>query len=305
MAGSTCRSLHPSRGGLSSGRFTGAAFVLPAVLVVLGVVGYPFLEGIWLSLTDRTVASPGHFVGFKNYARLLSDSLFMKTVRNTLVYTGIGLVGKLFLGLVMALSLARVRRGHDVLGALLLVPWIIPTVLSALVWTWMFDDTSGILNWGLRSLGVTDRPIPWLGSRTLAMAAVILVAVWREAPYFGLSLLAGLRSIPQEQYEAASLDGAGGLQQFRYVTLPNLVGLILLVSTISVVQSAYDFSLVYILTRGGPVGATHIFSTLTYEIGFYVGDLGRASAVALTAFPIFGPLMFYIAQALERREASM
>ncbi|WP_324718008.1 sugar ABC transporter permease [Carboxydochorda subterranea] len=305
MAGSTAAVRQERLGASRWAGLPGLVFVLPAVLVVLGVVGYPFVEGIWLSLTNRTVASEGHFIGFKNYANLLHSAVFLKTVRNTLVYTGVGLVGKLVLGMAVALSLTRVGRGRDLLGALLLLPWIIPTVLSALVWTWIFDDTSGILNYALVRLHLVDRPVPWLGSSALAMASVILVAVWRETPYFGLSLLAGLRSIPQEQYEAASLDGAGTLQQFRYVTLPNLLGLILLVSTISVVQSAYDFSIVYILTRGGPVGATHIFSTLTYEIGFYVGDLGRAGAVALTAFPIFGPLMFYIARSLERREASL
>jgi multiple sugar transport system permease protein len=283
--------------------YAGVLFVLPAVVVVLAIIAYPLGQAIWLSLTDKQVGSAGHFVGFENYATLFRNATYLKTIRNTFVYTFGGLVVKLVFGMWMALALNKLKKGRDVLGAVLLLPWIIPTVISTLIWAWMFDSSNGVINYMLLHLHLIKKPVAWLATSGWAMTSVIIVSAWREIPYFALSILAGLKGIPVEQYEAAALDGANAVQTFRYVTIPNLQGILLLISTLSVIQSAYDFSVVYILTRGGPVNATQLFSTLSFQTAFQAGQMGRAVAIALTAFPIFAPLVLYVTRLLQKQGA--
>jgi multiple sugar transport system permease protein len=285
-------------------RRTSFLFITPAAIVVLAIVAYPLGYAIWLSLTNSRVGSPGHFIGLGNYISLFQDSTFLRTVGNTLVYTLGGLVVKLALGLVVALALNRIRIGRNVVSGVLLFPWIIPTVISSLVWKWMLDGSStGIINYVLVNLHLVERPVDWLGTSTLAMLSVIMVGVWREVPFFGISLLAGLQGIPRDQYEAASLDGATWLQTFWNVTIPNLRGIMLLVSVLSAVQAAYDFTLIWTLTQGRPGGATHLLSTLSFEQGFSVGELARAVAIALVAFPLIAPVVLWVARIIERQES--
>lgn len=278
-------------------------FIMPAALMVLAIVAYPLLDAIWLSMTDATIGSAGTFIGLGNYIALVKSELFRRTIANTLIYTFLGLVFKVALGLALALALNRIAHGRTLVAGLLLLPWIIPTVISTLVWRWMFDSSNGVLNYLLTSLHIIQSPIAWLGSGPLAMASIVTVAVWREIPYFGVSFLAGLKNIPRDQYEVAATEGANAWQQFRYVTLPNLRGIILLVSVLSAVQSAYDFTIVWVLTQGGPVDATHIISTLSFETAFMDGNLGSAVAISLIALPLLAPIILIIARAIERQEA--
>ena len=284
-------------------RRTTLFFVMPAALVVLAIVAYPLLSAIWLSMTDAAIGSTGQFIGLGNYTSLIGSDIFRHTIGNTLIYTFLGLVFKVLLGFALAIALNRIARGRTLVAGLLLLPWIIPTVISTLVWRWMFDSSNGVLNYLLLSLHIIRSPVPWLGTGPLAMASVVAVAVWREIPYFGVSFLAGLKNIPRDQYEAAATEGANAWQQFLYVTLPNLRGIVLLVSVLSAVQSAYDFTVVWVLTAGGPVNATHIISTLSFETAFMDGSLGKAVAVSLVALPVLAPIILMIARAIERQEA--
>lgn len=284
-------------------RRTTLYLVMPAALTVLAIVTYPLLSAIWLSMTDEAIGSTGHFIGLGNYASLINSDIFRHTIANTLIYTFLGLVFKVLLGFALALALNRVTRGRTMVAGVLLLPWIIPTVISTLVWRWMFDSSNGILNYLLMSVHLIHSPVPWLGTGPLAMASIVTVAVWREIPYFGVSFLAGMKNIPRDQYEAAATEGANAWHQFLYVTLPNLRGIVLLVSVLSAVQSAYDFTVVWVLTAGGPVDATHIISTLSFETAFMDGSLGKAVAVSLIALPLLAPIILMIARAIERQEA--
>ena len=278
-------------------------FILPAAIVVLAIIAYPLVNAFWLSMTNQTVGSDGSFIGLANYIALLHDTAFRQTVGNTLVYTFGGLVFKVLLGMIMALALNRILAGRTVTTGVLLLPWIIPTVISTLVWKWMLDSSTGVINYLLIGAHVVNHPIAWLGTGSLAMASVITVSVWREVPYFGVSFLAGLKNIGREQYEVASTEGANAWQKFLFVTLPNLRGIILLIGVLSAVQAAYDFTIVWVLTAGGPVNATHLVSTLSFEYAFMNGNIARAVAVSLAAFPIIAPIILVIARVIERQEA--
>ena len=285
-------------------RRTSLLFIAPGALIVLLIVAYPLGDAIWLSLTNARIGSPGKFVGLANYLSLLGNNTFWRTVSNTLTYTLIGMGVKLGLGLVMALALNRITIGRNIVSGILLFPWIVPTVVSTLVWKWMFNSSAiGIINYVLLNLHLVDRPVAWLGTGGLAMASVITISVWREIPFFGVSLLAGLQGISREQYEASSLDGASSIQQFWHVTIPNLRGIILLISVLSAVMTAYDFTIIWALTQGGPVGATHLFSTFSFEQAFNVGELAKAVAISLIAFPVIAPIVLWIARIMERQES--
>lgn len=277
-------------------------FVLPTALLVLAVIGYPFVRAIWLSFTDRIVAGPApNFVGLRNYIRWAGQTEYWQTFWNTIVFAGGTLAVSMVLGFALGLALNRITRGRDVFGGILLFPWIIPTVISTLVWSWMFNPQSGVLNYVLLESGILDRPIAWLSFPGLAMASVIVVSAWRRAPYFGVTLLAGLSGVPAELYEAATLDGASGLQRFWHVTVPSVRGVLMLISLLTFIETAYDFALIFILTRGGPAGATEILSVKTFVTAFNAGQLGLGVAVPLMAFPLFVPLIWLVTRNLASR----
>ena len=279
-------------------------FILPTALLVLLVIGYPFVRAIWLSFTNKIVAGPvPDFIGLDNYIRWAQRPDFWQTFTNTLVFASGTLILSLVFGFALALALHRVTRGRDLLGAVLLFPWIIPTVISTLIWAWMFNPLSGVLNYALMELGLVNMPVAWLSLPSLAMMSVIVVSAWRRAPYFGVTLLAGISGVPTELYEAATLDGANAIQRFRYVTLPSIRGVLLLVSMLTFVETAYDFALIYILTRGGPSGATEILSVKTFVTAFNSGQLGLGVAIPLMAFPLFVPIIWFVTRNLAGRRS--
>ena len=266
----------------------GPLMVAPAALMLVVLIAYPFCVAIYLSLTDRLIArsDTGAFIGLANYMKLLGDSIFQKTAINTFNYALVAVFFKLVLGMLMALVLDEVKFFKNLLRGLMLLPWIVPTSLSALGWLWMFDSQFSIFNKILLGTGLVDQKIIWLGMPATAMFSVQLVNIWRGIPFFGISLLAGMQSIPQDLYEAAEIDGANGWQKFWRITIPLLMPITAVVTLFSIVQTFADFQIVYILTRGGPVNSTHLFATLTHQTAIIAGNLGEGAAISLFIFPV-------------------
>jgi multiple sugar transport system permease protein len=280
----------------------GLILMVPAVSILLLFIAYPFLLGIWYSLTDARIGVPGHFVGLNNFITNTQNGIFQQTLKNTFVYTGITTVFKLVLGLALALLMNQNFRGRNLVRAALLLPWIIPTALSTLAWLWIFDSTYGIISWLLKNAGLIQRNIPFLGDPVLAMGSVISVNIWRGTPFFAISLLAGLQTIPQDLYEAAAIDGASAWQRFRRVTLPLIMPVLTIITMFSIIWTFADFQLVYVLTRGGPANSTHLLATLAYNIGMVAGELGNGAAISLWMFPFMVLLVIGVLW-YQRREA--
>ena len=270
----------------------------PPLLFLAALVGYPFCYGILLSLQDRPVAHPGTFVGLKNFATNIADPIFWRVAVNTFVYTGVATLLKMVGGLGLAVAMNQHFRMKNMVRALLLLPFIVPTVLSTVAWMWMLDPAFSVVNRLLIGLGV-PRPGPsWLGNPILAMFSIIMINTWRGLPFYGITLLAGLQTVPPELYEAATIDGASGWQRFRYVTLPLLQPIILIVTLFSVIFTFADFQLVYVLTHGGPQNATQLFATYAFDIAMGAGQLGLGASVALAMLPalalLIGALTIYL-----------
>jgi multiple sugar transport system permease protein len=270
---------------LEDERWLAALLLLPTVILLGAFIAYPFVEGVLLAITDTRVGVPGHFVGVQNFVALLNDSIFRVAVWNTFVYTIVATIFKLALGLWLALLLNRNFKGKAFTRAFILLPFIIPTVLSTFAWKWMFDPTFSVINWSLFRLGLIHTRINWLGDPNLALISVIIVNVWRGVPFFAISLLAGLQTINPELQEAAAIDGARPWQRFWHVTWPLLLPVTMVVVLFSVIQTFADFQLVYVLTGGGPANATQLFATYAYQIGVGTGLLSEGAAISLAMFP--------------------
>src|SRR5256885_4622909 len=251
-------------------------------------------------IADAQVSGPVHFVGVRNFIRLLRTAIFTLTLSNTVWYTLAAVTAKLALGLALALVLAQRAPGMRWIRGAVLIPWVVPTSLAMLAWTWMFDSTYSVINWMLMHVGMISGPIAWLGAPRLARFAVVLVNVWSGLPFFGINFLAGLVTIPQELYEAATVDGAGSLVRFRRVTLPLLRPVLATVLLFSVVMTSSDFATIFVLTKGGPQNTTQILSTLAFKLGLATGDLGNAAAISLYLFPILA-ISTYVQVRLMRR----
>jgi multiple sugar transport system permease protein len=272
----------------------------PPLLFLAALVGYPFCYGILLSLQDRPVAHPGVFIGLKNFATNVNDPIFWKVAFNTFFYTAVATLLKMVGGLALALAMNQQFPVKNLVRALLLLPFIVPTVLSTVAWMWILDPAFSVLNRLLVMLGV-PRPGPsWLGNPILAMFSIIMINTWRGLPFYGITLLAGLQTVPPELYEAATIDGAGGWQRFRYVTLPLLQPIILIVTLFSVIFTFADFQLVYVLTHGGPQNATQLFATYAFDIAMGAGQLGLGASVALAMLPALALLIVALTIYLRR-----
>jgi multiple sugar transport system permease protein len=257
----------------------------PPILFLCALVGYPFLYGIWLSLQDRPVAHAGTFVGLANFVADAHDPVFWRVTINTFVYTFFATILKMIGGLGLALVMNQSFRGKNLIRALMLLPFIVPTVLSTIAWMWMLDPGFSVINWLLKYFGIANPGPSWLGSPVLAMISLIIVNVWRGLPFYGITLLAGLQTISPDLYEAATIDGASTWHRFIYVTLPLLKPVIFIVTMFSIIFTFADFQLVYVLTRGGPANATHLFATYAFDIAMGGGQLGMGASVALAMLP--------------------
>ncbi|HEX3178375.1 MAG TPA: sugar ABC transporter permease [Methylomirabilota bacterium] len=272
----------------------------PGVLFLLAFVAYPFFYGMYLSLEDRRVAQPGVFVGFANFAALAQDAVFWQVTRNTFVYTAVATLLKMVGGLALALVMNQQFRGKNLARAFLLLPFIVPTVLSTVAWMWILDPTFSIINWTLLHTGLVKETFSWLGNATLAMVSIIGVNTWRGLPFYGITLLAGLQTISPDLYEAAAIDGASMTQRFWHITMPLIKPVLIIVTMFSIIFTFSDFQLPYILTHGGPANATHLFATYAFEIGTTAGQLGMGAAVALAMLPALGALIVALTVYLRR-----
>jgi len=287
---------------LENQRVLAVALLAPGVIILTIFIAYPFVMAIWFALTDISVGVVGKFVGVANFTKAWEDTIFQTAFKNTVFYTFWATVFKLTLGMWLALLLNRHFRFKRLIRASMLLPFIIPTVLSTFAWRWMFDPTFSVVNWVLFHAGwITDR-LPFLSNGDYAMWCAILVNTWRGMPFFAITLLAGLQTISPDLHEAAALDGANAWHRFWHVTWPLLLPVTLVVVVFSVIQTFSDFQLIYVLTGGGPANSTHLVATYAYQIGVASGLLGEGAAISLFMFPVLFGVVWVQLRYLKRME---
>ncbi len=276
--------------------------MLPATGLLLVFLTYPLGLGIWLGFTDQRIGRTGEFIGLENYRSLFNDRIFWMAVGNTVLYTVVATVGKFALGLWLALILNQHMPFKSFIRAIVLVPWIVPTVLSAIAFWWLYDPQFSVLSYVLVKLGLIDNYINFIGDPWNARFSLIAANIWRGIPFVAICLLAGLQTISPSLYEAAALDGATPWQRFRHVTVPMLMPILSVVLTFSILFTFTDFQLIYAITRGGPANTTHLMATLAFQRAIPGGMLGEGSAIAVAMIPflLFATMFSYFA--LSRRK---
>ena len=278
-------------------RVLGRDFVLaywliaPSVLVLFGLIAFPFVRAIMLAFYSQPIGGEGRFIGLENYRTLLHDRIWWLSFRNTLVYTIFGVGFKTAVGLVFALILHQELRGRGILRALLFVPWSVPIVVDAFVWRWIYNDLNGVLNYVLYKLHLINEYVLWTSDPKIVLWAIIVVVVWQGTPFYMMNFLAGLQSIPDELYEAAEIDGANTFQTFLHVTLPGLKSVLIVVTLLSTIWTSNELQFVYILSSGGPAHMSEIFPTLAFFTSIPGRELGLGAAVALSFFPLLASLI--------------
>ncbi len=280
----------------------GLWFMLPTAAFLLPSLAYPLGLGVWLSFTDARIGRLGEFVGLENYEWLWDDSVFWLSVFNTLLYTCVASAFKFAIGLYLALLLNHNMPFKAIIRSVVLIPFIVPTVLSAIAFWWIYDSQFSIVSWSLRKIGLIASNIDFLGDIWNARWSVIFVNIWRGVPFVAITLLAGLQTVSPSLYEAATIDGATPWQRFRYVTYPLLTPIIAVVMTFSVLFTFTDFQLIWVLTRGGPANATHLMATLGYQRAIGGGYLGEGSAIATAMIPFLLAAILISWFGLQRRK---
>ena len=289
------RDLQNSRNAL------GLLFMLPAAVLLLLFLTYPLGLGIWLGFTDTKIGRGGEWIGLENYAFLWSDSVTRLALFNTLFYTFVASVLKFVLGLWLAILLNERLPFKTFFRTVILLPYIVPTALSAIAFWWIYDSQFSIISWVLQRMGVIDHYIDFLGEPWNARLSTIAANVWRGVPFVAITLLAGLQTISPSLYEAAAIDGATEWQKFRRITLPLLTPIIAVVMTFSVLFTFTDFQLIYVLTRGGPLNATHLMATLSFQRAISGGALGEGAAIAIAMVPFLLAAILFSYFGLQRR----
>ena len=279
----------------------GWLLVTPALIVILGMVGYPFLDAIRISFTDRMIGrGSGSWVGLANYEYILGWPDFSNMVVRTVAFTIAAVFLKTVVGLILATSLNQNFRGRNVLRGVFMLPWILPTYIIVLVWRWIFDGQTGVLNQILVSWGLIESNFPFLATSWSAIGLLIFVLVWKGYPFYALTFLAGMQTISSDLYDAAKVDGAGRLGRFRHVTLPGLrqvMGVVILLSTIWTMNT---LEIPLLLTGGGPSNDTEVFPLLTYHLALQNFRLGEGAAVPILMLPIIALLVFGVATYMDR-----
>jgi len=277
-------------------------FMLPAAAFLILFLAYPLVLGVWLSFTDARIGRSGVFIGLENYEWLMGDSTFMLSVFNTLLYTGVASIIKFAVGLYLALLLNERLPFKAILRALVLIPFIVPTVLSAIAFWWLFDPQFSIISWSLKKMGLITANIDFLGDIWNARWSVIFANIWRGVPFVAITRLAGLQTVSPSLYEAATIDGATPWQRFRFITYPLLTPIIAVVMTFSVLFTFTDFQLIWVMTRGGPVNATHLMATLSYQRAILGGQLGEGAAISTAMIPFLLAAILVSWFGLQRRK---
>ena len=279
----------------------GLLFLLPAAALLILFLTYPLGLGTWLGFTDTKIGRGGEFIGIDNFEFLWGDAVMRLAVFNTIFYTVVASVIKFALGLWLALILNKHLPFKAFFRAIVLLPFIVPTALSAIAFWWIYDSQFSIISWALFKLGFINQYIDFLGDPWNARFSTIAANIWRGVPFVAITLLAGLQTISPSYYEASSLDGATPWQQFRYVTLPLLTPIIAVVMTFSVLFTFTDFQLIYVLTRGGPLNATHLMATLSFQRAIPGGNLGEGAAIATAMVPFLLAAILVSYFGLQRR----
>jgi multiple sugar transport system permease protein len=275
----------------------------PGLLFLAVMMGYPFIYAVFLSFTDKQIGGVANFTGLDNYAKLLRTNLFASTVINSLVYTTFALIFKFIGGMALAVLLNRPFLGQRVVKALLLLPWIMPTVFSTMIWSWIFHPSFSIVNEVLViKLGWLAEPIPFLRDETWAMASLIFVNVWRGIPFFGITFLAAIQSVSPEILEASRIDGASRWVSFWRITFPLILPVVTVVVLISTIGTLGDFDLPFLLTRGGPNDATTLFALTAYTLSLSSGMIGLGAAVTMTMFPFLVVLVIASLSSVRRQQ---
>jgi multiple sugar transport system permease protein len=280
----------------------GLWFMLPAAGFLIFFLAYPLGLGVWISFTDTRIGRSGTFIGLENYQWLADDSIFWLSVFNTILYTFVASVFKFAIGLYLAILLNENLPFKALLRAAVLIPFIVPTVLSALAFWWIFDSQFSIISWSLRQLGLITENINFLGDANMARGSVIFANIWRGIPFVAITLLAGLQTVSPSLYEAATIDGATRWQMFRSITFPLLTPIIAVVMTFSVLFTFTDFQLIWAMTRGGPVNATHLMATLSYQRAILSGFLGEGAAISTAMIPFLLAAIMVSWFGLQRRK---
>jgi multiple sugar transport system permease protein len=275
------------------------ACLLPAIGLLMTFLTYPLALGIFLAFTDTTIGRSGVWVGIENFQYLFSDPIFWGAVFYSVFYTAVATVGKFGLGLWLALLLNNHLPFKSLLRAIILLPWIVPTVLSAIAFWWIYDPQFSIISHLLIQTGLRESNVDFINTAWPARWSLIAANIWRGIPFVAISLLAGLQTISPSLYEAAMLDGATPWQRFRFITFPMLLPILAIVMTFSIIFTFTDFQLVYAITRGGPVNSTHLMATLAFQRAIPGGQLGEGSAIAVSMIPflVFATLFSYFALA--------
>ena len=282
----------------------GLWFMMPAAAFLLLFLAYPLVLGVWLSMTSARIGLDGEFVGLENFIWLAEDEIFWTSVFNTVFYTFVATIFKFAIGFYLAILLNNHLPFKTFIRAIILLPWIVPTVLSAMAFWWIFDANYSIISWSLEQLGFIERDeyINFLGDRWNARFSVIAANVWRGIPFVAITLLAGLQTISPSLYEAATIDGASKWQNFRYITYPMLTPILAIVMTFSVLFTFTDFQLIYVLTRGGPANATDLMATLSYTRAISGGFIGEGAAISTAMIPFLLAAIMFSWFGLQRRK---
>jgi multiple sugar transport system permease protein len=280
----------------------GLLFMLPAAIVLVLFLTYPLGLGVWLGFTDTKIGRGGEWVGFENYEYLFGDDVTRLALFNTLFYTIVASVLKFVLGLWLAILLNEKMICKTFFRTVILLPYIVPTALSALAFWWLYDAQFSIISWVLMRLGWIDSYIDFLGDPWNARVSTVVANVWRGVPFVAITLLAGLQTISPTLYEACAIDGAVGFKKFRYITLPLLTPVIAVVMTFSVLFTFTDFQLIYVLTRGGPLNATHLMATLSFQRAISGGALGEGAAIAIAMVPFLLVAILFSFFGLQKRQ---
>ena len=267
-------------------RVLGYLLVGPVVLLLLCLVGYPFVVAVGYALSDRTLSDPGEFIGLENFYYLFDNQIYRQTMRNTLIFTAGSVTMRLVFGVGLALILNEAFRFQRLVRAAVMLPWIVPTVLGAMAWLWMFNPNFSVINWALEHSGLMAQGPNWLTDPNLALFSVTLVNAWRGTPFVAITVLAGLQTIPRELYDASAIDGAGKFQRFRHITLPLLMPFIVVALIIRCIDALKAFDTIYVITQGGPGSASETINIFLYLQAFAFYNIGYASAVVVVFFVI-------------------
>ena len=277
------------------------ALVAPVILLILGLVAYPFLFAIWVSFTDQVIGSVGNFVGFRNFEYLAGTATFWAAIWNTITIVVVSDALKLVIGLGLAILVHQNLPGRGIFRSFLMLPWAMPAFVAFLTWRVLYQPIGGGINLILTQTGLHTEVIDFLGQRSTAMGSVIVASVWRGFPFWFVSILAALQSVPKELYEAAIVDGANTWQRFWNVTIPSIMPVIIVTTLLSSIWTANGFEHVWLLTAGGPSDATMVFPVLAF-FGMQTQRIGEAAAVSVYMLPVLGILVIFATSLMMRKE---